>query len=129
MPVIISSPKLPARSPTSMVIYDFDIVRLTIDPAKTNAPLIVDPDRMLPGSTATQGLQPVAGRNAEIVQSGGSVKQQKLAADDTFDRRKAADRPVVEEQFGIALREGSNHRLASYSANGIPSRRMEGSAA
>jgi hypothetical protein len=45
-----------------VVVDDFDFIRITFFPAKTNSPLIVDPDAMLSGSIALQSLQPVSRR-------------------------------------------------------------------
>lgn len=70
---------------------------------------------MLPRAIAAQGLQPIAGWDAEIVQTAGGMQQQQLAADNPFDRRKTPDRPAVEQKLGVSLCEGSDHGLENYS--------------
>jgi hypothetical protein len=40
-----------------MIIYDFDIIRVTIGEAKTDTPLVINSDRVLPGAIAAQKPQ------------------------------------------------------------------------
>jgi hypothetical protein len=42
-----------------MVVYDLNVVRIALAPAKANSPLIVDPDAVLAFPIAPQGFQPV----------------------------------------------------------------------
>lgn len=44
-----------------MVVHDLDIVRVPAFPTEANTPLIVDPNRMLPGAIPFQGLKSKAG--------------------------------------------------------------------
>ncbi len=71
---------------------------------------------MLPCPVASQGLKPVARRHAQIIQPAGRVQQEQLAADDALYRRETPNRPVVKQEFGILLRERSDHRQEVYSA-------------
>jgi hypothetical protein len=45
-----------------MVIHNFDIVSIAFSPDETEPPLIIDPDTVLAGPIAHQGLQVVAWR-------------------------------------------------------------------
>jgi len=47
-----------------VVVDDFDIGRSFFGPSETNAPLIIDPDRVLPPTVPSQCLQPVRWRSA-----------------------------------------------------------------
>jgi hypothetical protein len=51
-----------------MVVDDRDILGRSFLPAKADPPLPVDPDAILPASLALQGLEPIAGRHAQIGQ-------------------------------------------------------------
>jgi hypothetical protein len=51
-----------------MVIDDFNLVRVPFLKSEANAPLIVDRDRMLTDTAASEGVQPVARRDTQIVQ-------------------------------------------------------------
>jgi len=53
----------------SVIVGDLHIVGVPFLPEKADPPLIVDPDRLLAGPVALEGVQPVAGRNAERIQS------------------------------------------------------------
>jgi hypothetical protein len=50
-----------------VVVADFDIVGLTIAPSKTYPPLIVDPYRILAKPITREGLEAIAGRDAQII--------------------------------------------------------------
>jgi len=62
-----------------MIIHDFYVIGITIDPFEAYPPLIVDPDAVLPCPVAAKLLQPVGWRDAEIVQCDGIVKHAALA--------------------------------------------------
>jgi hypothetical protein len=57
-----------------MVIDNFDFVSVAVGKAKADAPLIVDPDRMPPGTIAAQRFQAVGRRQAQIVNSGCRIQ-------------------------------------------------------
>ena len=50
-----------------------------VPPDEGDAPLAVDPDRVLPRPVPAQGLQPVARRHAEVLKSFGGIKRRQLA--------------------------------------------------
>lgn len=54
-----------------MIIDYFDVVRMTVIPAKADAPLLVDPDTVLPPPTSCESLQSIPRRNPEISKIGG----------------------------------------------------------
>jgi hypothetical protein len=62
-----------------VIIRDFDVISIATAPDKTDTPLIVDANRILTGSSASQCFQPVAGRRSENPQFGGGVELQKLS--------------------------------------------------
>jgi hypothetical protein len=45
-----------------MVVDYFDVERVTLDPAKADAPLVIDTDAVLPLAVAFERFQPIAGR-------------------------------------------------------------------
>jgi hypothetical protein len=51
-----------------MVVGDFYVPRTIISPAKADSPLIIDPDTVLASPIATEFLQAVPRRNAQVVQ-------------------------------------------------------------
>jgi hypothetical protein len=49
-----------------MVIDDFDIGRTLLGPGKTDAPLVIDADRMLAAPVSGERFEPVRRRGAQI---------------------------------------------------------------
>jgi hypothetical protein len=56
-----------------MVIDDLHPVRAVFRPDQAEAPLVVDPNAMLPLAIALEGLKPVAGRDPQFVEVNGGV--------------------------------------------------------
>ena len=52
----------------SVIIGDFDFIRSVSLPEKTNTPLIVDPDAMLPDPIRMQHLQPVSWWGTQVLE-------------------------------------------------------------
>jgi hypothetical protein len=71
-----------------MIVHDFYVARLTGIPSETDAPLIVDPDAVLPFSFASQRLQPVAGRIAQIVDGQRGIQQAQFIQRPLMDIRR-----------------------------------------
>ena len=53
---------------SSLVIDDFNVVRVTTFPAEADAIAVVDANAVPPLTVACEFLQAIAGRNAKIVQ-------------------------------------------------------------
>ena len=56
-----------------MAIHNLDLERVRIGPGEADAPLVVDPNAVLPLAIARQGLQTVARDDSKIRQGRGSV--------------------------------------------------------
>ena len=61
-----------------MVVDDFHIVGVAIPPNEADAILIIDSDAVLAFALAVQSLQPVSGRNIQIIQRHGGMQQEEL---------------------------------------------------
>lgn len=57
-----------------MIIYYLDIMRISINPSETDAPLLVDPNAVLALSITLQGFELVSRRNSQIVQPNRGVQ-------------------------------------------------------
>lgn len=57
-----------------MIVYDFNVVRVSVMPAKADPPLIVDANAVLALSVLGKLLQPIARRHSEVCQSNGPVQ-------------------------------------------------------
>jgi len=58
----------------SVVIDYFNVVRVALTPIKTDSPLIVDPDGVLPAAIAKKLLQSIPGNSCDFLEGGGGVK-------------------------------------------------------
>jgi len=70
---------------SSVVVDDLDVGRSGVGPGETDPPLLVDPDAVLSGPVAAEGLKAVAGRHPEILQDLGSVQHHQLPQGDPLD--------------------------------------------
>src|SRR5262245_25534327 len=73
-----------AMANASMIIHDFDSVRVPVYPTKTDSPLIVNANTVLSVPITTQAFQPVAGRDAKIHQRFRSIEQKQFSERDSM---------------------------------------------
>ena len=87
-------------------------MRFTAGPTKADAELVIDPDAVLARSAAGELFQPVAGRNAKVVEADCSIELPEfseghaLNVGSDFPCRKAMKKPL-----GVLVSEASDHRL------------------
>jgi hypothetical protein len=106
-----------------VVVDDLDVMGISISPSKANPPLPVDPNAVLSRAVASQDLQPVARRRAEIGKRAGIVYLRQLAVrrpDDVV--RHALDEAALPGGFGGGIaersdREGRYYRIAIWQAS------------
>src|SRR3546814_14801535 len=75
-----------------MIVGYFDIVGMSARPAKANAVLVINPNRVLTFSIALQLLQLVARRRLQVMKAGRRLDHEKLAPGNTLH---AAPAPVA----------------------------------
>jgi len=61
-----------------MAVDDFHIVGVDVPPPEADVILIIDSDAVLALALTVQSLQPVSGRNIQIIQRHGSMQQEEL---------------------------------------------------
>ena len=93
-----------------MIIHDFYVVSISIEPFKAYPPLVIDPDAVLTCTVAAELLQPVCWRNVEIIQRGCIVEHAQLAVADLLDVLGQPGRSQAGKDAGgfLAL-EGFDH--------------------
>jgi hypothetical protein len=79
-------------SSTSVVVTNFNVIRIAIDEAKADSPLIVDRNRVLTFSVIFERVQPVPRRHLKIVDRRRKVYVLQLA--------RGAGRNVGRKAFG-----------------------------
>jgi hypothetical protein len=92
-----------------MVINDLHTLSAMTGPAEADPPLIIDPDAVLSFSVATQSLQPIAGRNPQVIEAGGDLELAQLAASHDRDTLKAPDALSAREGFGVGTPKRTDH--------------------
>jgi len=84
---------------------------MPVSPNKTNPPLIVDADRMLPAPVLAQSLKPVSRRYPKITQRPGIVDKTPLAQGGGLDiRRQTSTAPAIPNRLGCSIAEADHHR-------------------
>lgn len=84
-----------------MVVDDFDVVCVSIQPAETDAPLVVDAYAVLSLPVTLERLQPITGRNEQVLQAAGLAQVEEFAPCWSFDCTKTSNRLVAEERLRI----------------------------
>src|SRR6266849_6958274 len=86
-----------------VVVDDFDIGRTLLGPCETDAPLIVDADRMLPAPVSRERFEPVRRRRAQIVETTRLMQHIELAQSLLFDTAEAFYALAHPQAFGGAV--------------------------
>ena len=87
-----------------MIVAELDVVRVAFVEPKADAPLIIDRDRMLPGTITLEGVEPVAGRNAQVGQLRRDMHRLKLPKRAPRDiGRHSPCIPRAEELLGLTI--------------------------
>jgi hypothetical protein len=93
-----------------MVVNDLDIDRPSLAPPKADPPLIIDADRILPGSGPAQLLQAIARRIQQVFELIGRIMRAQLAPSSILQAgRKPAAPLSVPQTLGIAINETEDH--------------------
>lgn len=95
-----------------MVIDNFNFDRSCLGPAKTDAPLVVDPDGMLPSAFSPKRLEAVTGRGHEIAQRVGRVELDELTQCNPGDRCKAPGLFLLPKPSGFGVSKRLDHTPA-----------------
>jgi hypothetical protein len=85
-----------------MIVDDFDIVRVAVLPAKTNPPLIVDPDAVLTLAIPFQGFEPISWGHHHLSDVSRSMQNQQFTARHALNIRRKSPRGLRHENaFGL----------------------------
>src|SRR5437867_7780491 len=97
------------RQAASMVVDDLNVVRVAVGPPETDAPLLVDPDRVLSGPVTSERFQAIARRLPQVVEPRGRGEHLKLSPRDPLDRLEPPDRLVAGQTLGVAAPKRAYH--------------------
>jgi hypothetical protein len=100
-----------------VVVDDLDVCGAFRRPNEAQAELVVDPNTMLSGPSALQGLKPVAGWDSKIFESVGPIQLLELAARDDLDVSESLYTNAVEEPFSIGALERLDRHVENINAS------------
>ena len=92
-----------------MVIDDLRIVGVSVDEAKTEPPLVVDPDAVRARTVATEGFKPIPGRRTQKIKRRGGIQLGELAPSDSFKAGKTPHSIAIGKPLRILAAKASNH--------------------
>ena len=84
-----------------MIIDDLHFKAMPITPNKTDSPLIVDPNRVLPFTIASQGFQLISWRRGQNTQLRGCVELEQLPYCNAPDSAKTFAMLVMKKLLGF----------------------------
>ena len=93
-----------------MVINDFNGFRASVRPEKAQAVLVVDADAVLTCPITSQGFQPVAWRDPQVVESVSNLQLPELASGYSLECLEPRHRPSLSQPLGIGTSEGTDHQ-------------------
>ena len=108
-----------------MVVHNFQVLRATDSPSKTQAPLIIDPDAVLAFAVSLQGLQLVLRRYLQICQQCRPIEHRQLAHGHRFDVDPSLDTPAFKKAFAVFAFEAQNHGRMVTHRVGIVKRHLD----
>src|SRR5262245_13197967 len=95
---------------SSVVVDDFDLVRMSSSPDEANPPLVIDADRMLSASVFAQRFEPVARRHTKVIECPRIVDQTKLSQRHCLDiGRKLAAAPPFPNRRSLRIAKAGYH--------------------
>lgn len=92
-----------------MIVDDFHIVTMALTPYKTDSPLIIDPNRVLPFPIASQCFQLISRRRGQNTQLRRSVKLEQFPQGDPLDGTEPPAEAIVKELLSFLRAKALNH--------------------
>ena len=89
-----------------MVIHNFNIVSVAVNPFEADTPLVIDPDAILTFTVPAQSFKPVAWRRKQVLKRFGSMEIIKFAPCWSFKSLETPYKPIIKERFSILVLEG-----------------------
>jgi len=93
----------------SVVIHNFNVMRVPVAPHKTHPPLVVDANAVLSKPVTGQCFQPVARRHPQKIQRSGSVDLLQLAHGNAFELDEPRHTLACKQALRVFAMESDNH--------------------
>ncbi len=92
-----------------MIVDDFHIVAMALTPDKTDSPLIIDPNRVLPFPIASQCFQLISRRRSQDAQLRRSVNLEQFPQGDPLDGTEPPAVVIIKELLSFLRAKALNH--------------------
>jgi hypothetical protein len=93
-----------------VVVDNLDIARPSSMPSETDAPLVVDADRVLASAIALERLQPIPWWDFEVIESLRAVQETQLSQSDGLDfPRQATGDTATPDRHGPLVAKAADH--------------------
>lgn len=93
-----------------MIVNNLYVFRCAFPPPKTDPPLIVDPDAVLPFSVTGQRLESISWNCRDVFQLFSVIEHLEFPARHFLDEGKLAAAVATEKLLGFLAAEGPNHK-------------------
>ncbi len=94
----------------SVVVDDFNVVRISLCPDEADAPLVIDSNTILARAISGEPLQAIAWGHPKVMQVLGSVQHSELSLGNALQvSREPARMPSTEDPLGLAVAKAANH--------------------
>jgi hypothetical protein len=113
-----------------MIIHNLHLVWAILTPHKAHAPLVIDPNAVLPLPVPMQGFQAIAWQPGQVCQAGSTVQDLQASLSLSLHSLEAAYSLAIVEGFGVLITKALDHgrRIAEcdVSRKGLLDARHEG---
>jgi hypothetical protein len=93
-----------------MVVHNLNLLGARLSPDKTNTPLVVNPNAMLPRPAALQHFQAVARRRHKVTEFAGLMDLPKLSLRNAlYVLCEPLREPAMKKGFCVTVRERADH--------------------
>jgi hypothetical protein len=92
-----------------VVVHNLDVKRIGFDPSKTNSPLIVDPNAVLPQPIAGESLKAIPGNGPKIGERRRCMNLIQLSLNHSGNRLVLPAEFASEDLLGLFIPKGPNH--------------------
>lgn len=92
-----------------MIIHNLHLVWTILPPHEAHAPLVIDPDAVLPPPVAMQRFQAIAGKSGQVCQTGSAVQDLQPSLSLRLHSLEATHPLAIEQGFSILIMKGVEH--------------------
>ncbi len=96
---------------SSVIVNDLNVIAVTVVPAKTETPLVVNTNAVLARPVALQSFQMISRRTGHIIQNDSAVQLAQFSLRNPFNGAEAGGALPLMETLRISTAEALDHPL------------------